>query len=59
MPGLSEPRKSVELAQEAIIALNIKLSNKKDYPLNMANVFQVWFLMGFWTVFNYAILTAM
>ena len=57
MPGLGEPRRDPNVAIEVAKQLGLKVA--KDYPLNMASVFHIWFVMGFWTVFNYAILVAM
>ena len=57
IPGLVEPRKSPSVAMEAAKLLKLKVN--KDYPLNMATVFHNWFVMGFWTVINYALLIAM
>ena len=56
VPGLSETRKDPDVALAAAKQLNLKVG--KDFPLNMASVFHVWFVMGFWTVLNYTVLTA-
>ena len=57
VPGLSETRKDPDVALAAAKQLNLKVG--KDFPLNMASVFHVWFVMGFWTVLNFAVITAM
>ena len=56
IPGLSETRKDPDAALAAAKQLNLEVA--KDFPLNMASVFHVWFVMGFWTILNYAVLTA-